>query len=190
MSLPHHYEKTARGIVKYLSGPCRKLQYEDIYIYMMSICFAWADLCSFLGSVYYIRNAVSFWAATYYLCHTRGHINYRCKRVRILKRKRGGLIIQSRDYAVVQRRCCLCYSSCRQSTSGARNTLLTAIRFQVWQTQSKSYRYNPTIYETTIKRRIKWYNQINEIPIIKRKFFLSKIFCLEKIYFRFFLSIF
>ena len=107
------------------------------------------------------------------------------------KRKRGGLIIQSRDYAVVQRRCCLCYSSCRQSTSAALNTLLSAVRFQVWQTLSKSYRYNPTIYETTIKRRIEWYNQINEIPIIKRKFFLSKIFCLEKIYFRFiFKSIF
>ena len=105
-----------------------------------------------------------------------------------LKRKRGGLIIQSRDYAVVQRRCCLCNSSCRQSTSAALNTLLSAVRFQVWQTRSKSYRYNPTIYETTIKRRIEWYNQINEIPIIKRKFFLSKIFCLEKIYFRFFLN--
>ena len=109
----------------------------------------------------------------------------------LLKRKRGGLIIQSRDYAVVQRRCCLCNSSCRQSTSAALNTLLSAVRFQVWQTRSKSYRYNPTIYETTIKRQIEWYNQINEIPIIKRKFFLSKIFCLEKIYFRFiFKSIF
>ena len=97
-----------------------------------------------------------------------------------LKRKRGGLIIQSRDYAVVQRRCCLCYSSCRESTSIALNTLLSALRFQVWQTLFKPKRYNPNTYETTIKRRIEWYNQINEIPIIKRKFFLSKIFCLKK----------
>ena len=86
LSLPHHYEKTARGIVKYLSGPCRKLQYEEIDIYMFSIGFAWAELCSFLWSVYYIRNAVRFYAATYFLRHTWRHINYRYKRVRISRR--------------------------------------------------------------------------------------------------------
>ena len=88
LSLPHHYEKTARGIVKYLSGPCRKLQYEEIDIYMFSIRLAWAELCSFLWSVYYIRNAVRFWAATYFLRHMWRHINYRYKRVRISRRGR------------------------------------------------------------------------------------------------------
>ena len=76
-------------------------------------------------------------------------------------------------------------------TSVAADLKLGNELFELSQTLFKSYRYKPTIYKTAIKRRIEWYNQINEIPIIKRKFFLSKIFCLEKIYFRFiFKSIF
>ena len=76
-------------------------------------------------------------------------------------------------------------------TSVAADLKLGNELFELSQTLFKSYRYKPTMYKTAIKRRIDWYNQINEIPIIKRKFFLSKIFCLEKIYFRFiFKSIF
>ena len=76
-------------------------------------------------------------------------------------------------------------------TSVAADLKLGNELFELSQTLFKSYRYKPTMYKTAIKRRIEWYNQINEIPIIKRKFFLSKIFCLEKIYFRFiFKSIF
>ena len=76
-------------------------------------------------------------------------------------------------------------------TSVAADLKLGIEPYKLSQTLFKSYRYKPTIYKTAIKRRIEWYNQINEIPIIKRKFFLSKIFCLEKIYFRFiFKSIF
>ena len=76
-------------------------------------------------------------------------------------------------------------------TSVAADLKLGNELFELSQTLFKSYRYKPTMYKTAIKRRIEWYNQINEILIIKRKFFLSKIFCLEKIYFRFiFKSIF
>ena len=76
-------------------------------------------------------------------------------------------------------------------TSVAADLKLGNELFELSQTLFKSYCYKPTMYKTAIKRRIEWYNQINEIPIIKRKFFLSKIFCLEKIYFRFiFKSIF